>query len=321
MNTPNINSTMSHEEQIKLLLNKIEKLSGDSNCSVCMENIPHNKMVTTRCNHHFCNDCFWKWCEKNNTCPNCRADLMEKNREQELNMKNLLERRDEIMEQVQEYYEESDKMQELIDNKLHQYNKLQDDYHQIEDELYELKDEVKEVRMYRKNPKKAMKMLDKRIKKRGMRIYREQKIKKRIVLNQLLHGDEYYSDTESEYDDDFSDGFDIFKSEETGEYCARVKCDCDVCSMEWSQRTDIRDATGELPVCRVIKTIRDEWQKENGYYNYNLEEGEIDEYGDMPDLEEIEMALDSDINEYELQYVRGNNNLDMLAGVTIEASV
>ena len=41
----------------------------------------------------------------------------------------------------------------------------------------------------------------------------------------------------------------------------------------------------------------------------------------MPDLEEIEMALDSDINEYELQYVRGNNNLDMLAGVTIEASV
>ena len=65
---------------------------------------------------------------------NCRADLMDKNREQELNA-NLLERRNEIMEQVQEYYEESDKMQELIDNKLHQYGKLQDDYHQIEDEL------------------------------------------------------------------------------------------------------------------------------------------------------------------------------------------
>ena len=67
MNTPNINSTMSHEEQIKLLLNKIEKLSGNSNCSVCMENIPHNKMVTTIA-VIICNDCFWKWCEKNNTC-------------------------------------------------------------------------------------------------------------------------------------------------------------------------------------------------------------------------------------------------------------
>ena len=322
MNTTNINSSMPHEEQIKLLLKTIEKLTGDNSCcSICMENIPDNKMVTTRCNHHFCNDCFWKWCEKNNTCPNCRADLMDKNREQELNMKNLLERRDEIMEQVQEYYEESDKMQDLIDNKLQQYNKLQNNYHQIEDELYELKDEVKEVRMYRKNPKKAMKMLDKRIKKRGMRIYQEQKIKKKIVLNELLHGDEYYSDTESEYDDDFSDGFDIFKSEESGEYCASVKCKCEVCSMEWSQLTDIRDASGELPVCRVKKAIRDEWQKENGYHNYDLEEGEIDEYGDMPDLEEIEMALDSDINEYELQYIRGNNNLDMLAGVTIEASV
>lgn len=326
MNTININSSIPHEEQIKLLLKTIETLSGDNSCSVCMENIPHNKMVTTRCNHHFCNDCFWKWCEKNNTCPNCRADLMDKNREQELNMKNLLERRDEIMERVQEYYEESDKMQDIIDNKLQLYNKLQNDYHQMEDELYELKDEVKEVRMYRKNPKKAMKMLDKRMKKRGIRIYEEQKIKKKIVLNQLLHGDEYYSDTESEYDD-FSDGFDIFKSEESGEYCARIKCNCDVCSLNWSQLSDIRDASGELPVCRVIKAVRDEWQKENGYYNYDLEEGEIDEFGDMPDLEEIETSEtsedvdDIDEYEYELQYIRGDNNLDVLAGVTIEAYV
>ena len=40
-----------------------------------------------------------------------------------------------------------------------------------------------------------MKMLDKRLKKRGLRIYEEQKIKKKFVLNQLLHGNDYESET------------------------------------------------------------------------------------------------------------------------------
>ena len=327
MNSANINSSMPHEEQIKLLLKTIEKLNGDNSCSVCMENIPQNKMVTTRCNHHFCNDCFWKWCEKNNTCPNCRADLMDKNREQELNMKNLLERQDEIIERVQEYYEEEDKLKRSIEEKWAMHDKLQDDYIQLQNELGELQDEACEIHAYKRNPKKAMKMLDKRLKKRGLRIYEEQKIKKKIVLNQLLHGNDYESETKSNGYDDFSDGFNMFDTEETGHYCTSIKCNCDVCSLDWSQLSDIRDASGELPVCRVIKAVRDEWQKENGYYNYDLEDGEIDEYGNMPDLEEFETSEtsedvdDIDEYEYELEYIRGNYNLDVLAGVTIEASV
>ena len=47
----------------------------------------------------------------------------------------------------------------------------------------------------------------------------------------------------------------------------------------------------------------------------------------MPDLEEFETSEtnedvdDIDEYEYELQYIRGDNNLDVLAGVTIEAYV
>ena len=175
-----------HPDKIKDMLNTIKNLKKkvfiEQSCTICMENIPHNKTVTTRCNHHFCNDCFWKWCSKNNTCPNCRSELMEKNREDELNMKNLIERRDEIIGQVEEYYEQSDRLKRQIRRRQDCYEKISDRYNQLENELYELHEEANEVFIYKRNPQKAMKMLDKRIKKKGIRIKREQLIKKKLVL-------------------------------------------------------------------------------------------------------------------------------------------
>lgn len=296
-----------HPDKIKDMLNTIKNLKKkvfiEQSCTICMENIPHNKTVTTRCNHHFCNDCFWKWCSKNNTCPNCRTELMDKNREEELNMKNLLERRDEIIDQVEEYYEESDRLKRLIKRRQHCYEKISDKYNQLENELYELHQEANEVFLYKRNPKKAMKMLDKRIKKRGIRIKREQLIKKKLVLKELLHitsnkAHEAFSiNNNSNINDfdDFSDGFYIFNTQETGEYCTSIKCKCTVCSMDWSQRTDIRDASGEMPVCEIIQQIRNEYKIENGLYEYDYDSDmDIENISVMNDLNNIDI---SDIND------------------------
>ena len=39
-----------------------------------MEENPYGKVVTTRCNHQFCQECFWTWTKKNNSCPYCRSN-------------------------------------------------------------------------------------------------------------------------------------------------------------------------------------------------------------------------------------------------------
>ena len=44
-------------------------------CGVCYVELNINNSVTTRCNHKFCNTCFFRWIEANATCPSCRAPI------------------------------------------------------------------------------------------------------------------------------------------------------------------------------------------------------------------------------------------------------
>ena len=48
--------------------------------------------------------CFWKWAEKNDTCPFCREKLIPRDRKKELEMTNLLERRNEITNSLENLY-------------------------------------------------------------------------------------------------------------------------------------------------------------------------------------------------------------------------
>ena len=49
-------------------------------CSICTEEVPlmcftYNNPIdlfTTSCGHHFHKSCISRWCQTNNTCPNCR---------------------------------------------------------------------------------------------------------------------------------------------------------------------------------------------------------------------------------------------------------
>ena len=44
-------------------------------CGICYTDLTIENNVTSRCNHHFCNTCFFRWIEVNATCPNCRASI------------------------------------------------------------------------------------------------------------------------------------------------------------------------------------------------------------------------------------------------------
>ena len=44
-------------------------------CGICYTDLSIENNVTTKCNHHFCNKCFFRWLEVNATCPSCRAPI------------------------------------------------------------------------------------------------------------------------------------------------------------------------------------------------------------------------------------------------------
>ena len=44
-------------------------------CGVCYKELNIDNNVTTKCNHHFCTSCFFRWLEVNATCPSCRGPI------------------------------------------------------------------------------------------------------------------------------------------------------------------------------------------------------------------------------------------------------
>ena len=75
-------------------------------CLICNKELTIRNSVTPLCKHTHCYECFWKWAEKNDTCPFCRNKLIPRNREKELQMLNLIERRSEIRTSLENLYNE-----------------------------------------------------------------------------------------------------------------------------------------------------------------------------------------------------------------------
>jgi len=49
---------------------------GETQCSVCYTELDLKNTVITPCNHAFCNDCFFKWLGRKETCALCRTTLL-----------------------------------------------------------------------------------------------------------------------------------------------------------------------------------------------------------------------------------------------------
>ena len=82
------------------------KYEENTKCLICNNILTINNSVTPLCKHTHCYNCFWKWAEKNDTCPFCREKLIPRDRKKELEMTNLLERRNEITNSLENLYNE-----------------------------------------------------------------------------------------------------------------------------------------------------------------------------------------------------------------------
>ena len=79
-------------------------------CGICYKDLTMETNVTTNCNHHFCNTCFFRWIEVNATCPCCRAPIDSKTNltEEQLN-KEYGEVYEEYNRQLRNYCRQMDK--------------------------------------------------------------------------------------------------------------------------------------------------------------------------------------------------------------------
>ena len=79
-------------------------------CGVCYKDLTIENNVTTNCNHHFCNTCFFRWIEVNATCPCCRAPIDSKTNltEEQLNIE-YSDVYTEYTRQLQNYCRQMDK--------------------------------------------------------------------------------------------------------------------------------------------------------------------------------------------------------------------
>jgi len=64
---------LAQEEQKEESEEDIEE--DDPTCGICYVELNVKNIVNTKCNHHFCKACFFRWIEVNATCPNCRDPI------------------------------------------------------------------------------------------------------------------------------------------------------------------------------------------------------------------------------------------------------
>ena len=66
------NAQNAHRTRVILVLD-IEE-DNLERCAICLcDRIPAHKIVTTQCQHSFCEPCFAQWLLKSHHCPTCRA--------------------------------------------------------------------------------------------------------------------------------------------------------------------------------------------------------------------------------------------------------
>ena len=167
-------------------------INEENNCTICLNTISTKDSVKTKCGHCFCSECFWTWCDKSNKCPNCRSDIIQRDRSKELEMKNLFERRNEIINQIREAYEEYDflknkekeilKFIKSIEKKIILMNIK---YYDLKYKIENNKNTVNEINLYQQDNKRWIKIQKKKIKKEFLNSKKLWKNRIRNVHNEL----------------------------------------------------------------------------------------------------------------------------------------
>lgn len=156
-----------------------------SDCTICLEKIKITEVVTTRCGHWFCKECFWKWTKQNNKCPNCREELIERDRSEELSMMRILDRRREIVAENEELRDESRELKRRLKTQRVNIRRKRKILDELDDEILGNEKIMNEIEMWKKNPKLAKKMLEERLEKIGKERERQQRRNKLFMIKQF----------------------------------------------------------------------------------------------------------------------------------------
>jgi hypothetical protein len=248
-----------------------------TDCPICLEQIADSKRVTTNCGHQFHSECFWKWCEKNNTCPNCRTELMGIDRNEEFEVRRLIESRNVVIEQIDLFNYQIKKLKDKITDSERYISNLNIKeknmnykLEQLDDEMWERRQTLNDIELYRTNRPKWIKREKHTEKLRYLRCKIEWHKKMKNVFKELQN-DSWIEDEEGlkndldpYYDEVDISGFgeEMFIEDETGyKVAVCIKCNCSIC------------------VDNTLNTCTHDWE---------LSDEETDsDYSDMPSLEEI----------------------------------
>ncbi len=174
-------------------------------CTITQEKIDYKNCVKTSCGHYFSCEEFWEWTKQSNKCPNCREELIQRDRSEELALKNLLDRRREIREQVREAYEEYDRINEKICGRNRVLKAKREELQELKQEEIEAREVneniensiqhneeiLEEMRLYKSNRglwEKRMKRRERLEIHRGKETWRKniKEIHKQIQVNEML---------------------------------------------------------------------------------------------------------------------------------------
>ena len=130
--------------------------SNQEYCGICSDELTIKNVVNIKCGHQQCQDCFWRWAETSNACPFCRADMIPRDREKELEMKNMIERRLEILHELDGLYAEDLKLKDTMKERRVLVGLLLKRKKELTCQIYMKSNIVQRIKEWEVNPEKAM---------------------------------------------------------------------------------------------------------------------------------------------------------------------
>ena len=125
-------------------------------CGICNSELTIKNVVNIKCGHQQCLDCFWKWAETSNACPFCRADMISRDREKELEVKNMCDRRLEILSELDQLYTEDLELRNVINKNKTLVIILEKRKKELTCQIYMKKNITKRIVEWENDPERTM---------------------------------------------------------------------------------------------------------------------------------------------------------------------
>ena len=125
-------------------------------CVICSDELTIKNVVNSNCGHQQCKDCFWKWASTSNQCPFCRADMIPRDRKKELEMKNMLERRLEVLNELDSLYSDELTITDILKQKKIRLKSMEQQCKYVCCKIYKKTNILERINEWENDPELAM---------------------------------------------------------------------------------------------------------------------------------------------------------------------